>query len=107
MKERMEAFLRDLDEALAAKTTDEVLDLYHIGRSALVWAYNYSSTTQDFDIVRPQGGETLLRAASTYSAERRQRPGSMASTSKWLKTLSLQCPPASRNERPGRTGPGK
>src|SRR3954464_5707659 len=63
MKERMVAFLSDLDEALAAQAGGAGLDVYHIGRSALVWEYDYEATTQDFDILLTQGGEILLELA--------------------------------------------
>ncbi len=55
MRERIEAFLADLDRTLAARAEDARLDLYHIGRSALVWGYDYLATTDDFDFLRPQG----------------------------------------------------
>ena len=56
MKERIEAFLEDLDQTLAAQVQGEILEVYHIGRSALVWKYAYNATTKDIDILRPQGG---------------------------------------------------
>ena len=40
-----------------------MLDIYHIGRSALVWEYDYIVTTADFDILKPRGGEELLDLA--------------------------------------------
>lgn len=63
MKERIEAFLEDLDQTLAAQAQGEVLEVYHIGRSALGWKYAYNATTKDIDILRPQGGEALLTLA--------------------------------------------
>ena len=66
MKERIEAFLQDLDRTLASEAEGEMLDVYHIGRSALVWKYAYSATTKDVDILCPQGGATLLALALRY-----------------------------------------
>ena len=66
MKERIEAFLADLDRALKDKANGGVLELYPIGRSALVWQYDYAATTQDFDFLRPGGGKGLV-GSSTYA----------------------------------------
>ncbi len=63
MKERIEAFLLDLDQALAAQAPGQRLAIYHLGRSALVWEYDYSATTQDLDIVCPDGPEALIALA--------------------------------------------
>ena len=63
MRERIEAFLADLDRALAERANGEVLEIYHIGRSALVWQYAYTATTQDFDFLRPAGCEQLVKRA--------------------------------------------
>jgi len=63
MKERIEAFLADLDRTLAARAAEARLDLYHIGRSALVWEYDYIATTRDFDFLRPQGGAEWVELA--------------------------------------------
>lgn len=49
MKERIEAFLADLDQALATQAQGAKLQLYHIGRSALVWQYDYVATTADIE----------------------------------------------------------
>jgi len=59
----MLAFLNAIDEALASVASGQTLDLYHIGRSALVWEYDYIETTMDFDILRPKGGEALVEMA--------------------------------------------
>lgn len=63
MKERILAFLNSLDRALAVPAAGNTLDLYHIGRSALVWAYDYAATTSDIDILQPAGGEELVALA--------------------------------------------
>ena len=63
MKERIEAFLADLDQTLAGRAEGQVLELYHIGRSALVWAYDYNATTQDFDFISPKGEAPLATLA--------------------------------------------
>jgi hypothetical protein len=63
MKERITAFLGDIDLALQAEAAGDVLDVYHIGRSALVWQFNYVATTQDFDILRPHGRSDLVELA--------------------------------------------
>ena len=63
MKDRIERFLADLDRILVGRAFGQVLNVYHIGRSALVWEYDYTATTQDFDILRPKGGAELLHFA--------------------------------------------
>jgi hypothetical protein len=60
MKERIDAFLADLDQSLMTKAKGRHLHLYHIGRSALVWQYAYNATTQDLDTLRPDGEAELL-----------------------------------------------
>lgn len=76
MKDRILAFLNAIDAALAATAPDGVLEIYHIGRSALVWQYDYLATTYDIDILRPHGGEELLALA--LSAFGRDTPGARA-----------------------------
>jgi hypothetical protein len=63
MKARLAAFLEDLDATLAQKAIGQHLDLYHIGRSALVWEYDYLATTEDVDVLRPDGEEELVALA--------------------------------------------
>jgi hypothetical protein len=63
MKDRIEAFLEDLDRTLVPRAGGKFLDIYHIGRSALVWEYGYNATTQDIDILKPQGAGELLSLA--------------------------------------------
>jgi len=41
--------------------TEESLDLYHVGRSALVWQYDYPATTRDIDVL-VQGEPTGMMA---------------------------------------------
>lgn len=63
MKDRIIAFLSDIDEALKGPANGRMLDIYHIGRSAILWEYDYGETTQDVDIFRPIGGEDLVKQA--------------------------------------------
>ena len=63
MKRRLLAFFEDVDASLRDEAAGETLAIYHIGRSALVWKYEYVATTQDVDILRPIGGERLLQLA--------------------------------------------
>src|SRR5579884_1771621 len=52
MNEQIRQFLDELDAALGAcAQTGEHLDLYHIGRSALVAHYGAVVSTRDFDII--------------------------------------------------------
>jgi hypothetical protein len=46
-----------------------VPSLYHIGRSALVWAYDYTVTTQDIDFIEPQGRGPLVELALSLFGE--------------------------------------
>jgi Nucleotidyltransferase of unknown function (DUF6036) len=48
---RFVRFLNDLDTALLPFANGERLDLYHIGRSALVWHYQAQFATKDVDFV--------------------------------------------------------
>ncbi len=52
-----------IDDALAAAAPGAVLAIYHIGRSALVWEYDYIATTSDIDILQPKGGQELVQLA--------------------------------------------
>jgi hypothetical protein len=61
MKDRMLAFLSDIDHSLVGEAAGEVLKLYHIGRSALVWKYDYAATTSDFDVVDPDRDDNSRR----------------------------------------------
>jgi hypothetical protein len=63
MKAQIEAFLADVDRALAPAAEGQVLEVYHIGRSALVWEYGYTASTNDFDFLHPKKGEELLDLA--------------------------------------------
>jgi hypothetical protein len=63
VKDRILAFLNAIDEALAPVAEGKQLDLYHIGRSALVWEYDYVATTADFDVLQPKGSAELLEVA--------------------------------------------
>jgi hypothetical protein len=63
VKDRILALLTAIDEALAAAAPGTSLEVYHIGRSALVWEYDYIATTSDIDILQPKGGEELVELA--------------------------------------------
>ena len=63
MKDRILAFLSAIDEELAAAAPGATLEVYHIGRSALVWEYDYLATTSDIDILQPRGGQELVDLA--------------------------------------------
>ena len=63
MKSRILAFLSDMDESLTADAGGEVMEVYHIGRSALLLQYGYGATTEDIDILRPQGSQRLVEKA--------------------------------------------
>ena len=63
MKERIRGFIDDLDRSLQPHADGETLDVYHIGRSALVWEYDYTATTSDIDMFRPQGDPRLIDLA--------------------------------------------
>jgi len=63
MKDRILRFLADLDATLVPAAGGERLDLYHIGRSSLVWKFGFASATEDVDVVCPQGDRRLLEAA--------------------------------------------
>ncbi len=47
MRDRILHFLNDLDAALVPHAEGERLDLYHIGRSALVWKHGFVAATHD------------------------------------------------------------
>lgn len=63
MKDRIRAFMDDLDQTLQPHANGEVLAIYHIGRSALVWEYDYAATTSDIDFFRPRGDQRLAELA--------------------------------------------
>jgi hypothetical protein len=65
LKDRIEAFLADLDQTLQGRANGEYLNVFHIGRSSLIWRYDYAATTTDIDILEPRGGTQgrLLRLA--------------------------------------------
>lgn len=65
MKDQIEALLADLDHAIQPQAPGETLDIYHIGRSSLVWRYQYGAMTADVDVLMPRGGREgrLLRLA--------------------------------------------
>jgi hypothetical protein len=60
LKDRIADFLRDIDQFLARGRPSEILDLYHLGRSALVWHYDAPTTTRDVDVLRPRGNQSLI-----------------------------------------------
>lgn len=63
MKQQILSFLEQLDAALIPIANDERLDLYHIGRSALVWKHGFSAATEDIDVVSPRGDRRLMNEA--------------------------------------------
>jgi hypothetical protein len=63
MKDRIRAFMDDLDVTLQPHANGETLIVYHIGRSALVWDYDYAATTSDIDLFRPKGDQRLIEIA--------------------------------------------
>jgi len=63
MKDRIVRFLNAVDAALVPIAMGERLDLYHIGRSALVWKHGFQSTTEDVDVVRPRQDQRLVEEA--------------------------------------------
>jgi hypothetical protein len=67
MRDRIQAMLDDLDSALVPLADGTTLDLYHIGRSALVWAYGYQATTRDIDVlVRGEPSGLMLEALRLF-----------------------------------------
>jgi hypothetical protein len=70
VKDRILAFLTAIDGALAAAAPGGTLDVYHIGRSALVWEYDYVATTSDIDVLCPKGAADLVeRAVALFGRE--------------------------------------
>ncbi len=65
MNERIVALLTAIDEALAADARGGTLDMYLIGRAAMVWLYGSIETTTAIDILRPAGNEELVKRAET------------------------------------------
>src|SRR5580692_3903281 len=63
MKDQILTLLAQLDTALIPIANDERLDLYHIGRSALVWKHGFTAATVDIDVVRPRGDRRLMGEA--------------------------------------------
>ena len=63
MKDRIIAFLNDLNVALVPVAHGERLDLYHIGRSALVWKHGFVAATKDVDVIDHRGTERLMDEA--------------------------------------------
>lgn len=63
MRDRILRFLTDLDTALVPLAGGERLDLYHLGRSALVWKHGFAATTYDVDVVGIEGEGQLMTEA--------------------------------------------
>ena len=63
MKDRIVRFLSDLDAALVPVAESERLPLYHLGRSALIWKYGFSSATKDVDFIQPSEESSLAARA--------------------------------------------
>lgn len=51
MNDTLRAFFRAIDERLTPHADGQRLDLYLLGRSALVWRYRVAFTTKDIDVV--------------------------------------------------------
>src|SRR5260370_6387410 len=58
MKAQIEAFLAEVDRELQNHARGETLDIFHIGRSSLVWRYGYNAMTTDIDVLMPRGAST-------------------------------------------------
>jgi hypothetical protein len=65
VKDEIARFLTAIDDALAEAAGGRTLDLYHIGRSALVWQYGSAVTTSDVDVLQPRGESDLIALALT------------------------------------------
>lgn len=63
MKEKIVRFLNDLDKTLVPVAEGGRLPLYHLGRSALIWKYGFSSATKDIDFFQPSGESSLASEA--------------------------------------------
>lgn len=63
MRDRILRFLSDLDASLQGTAGGEQLNLYHIGRSALVWKHGFASATEDVDVISPRGDPRLMNEA--------------------------------------------
>ena len=66
MKDRIVRFLNDLDTALIPIADGRQLPLYHVGRSALVWKYDFKSATEDVDVILPGHNDPLLKHAISH-----------------------------------------
>ena len=67
MNEQISRFLDDLDSSLASVAGERRLDLYHIGKSALVWKYEFVGATEDIDVITsPVGGPLLDEAVRLF-----------------------------------------
>ena len=63
MKDRILALLNAIDDAVATARPGASLEVYHIGRSAMVWEYDSIATTSDIDILSPNGATELVELA--------------------------------------------
>jgi hypothetical protein len=52
MNESMRRFFQEMDEALIPFANRQRLELYHLGRSALVWRFQATFSTKDIDTVQ-------------------------------------------------------
>ncbi len=52
MNESLQHFFQEIDEALVPFANGQRLDLYHLGRSALIWRYQATFSTKDIDVVQ-------------------------------------------------------
>jgi hypothetical protein len=70
MNEQIRQFLDQLDAELAAHArTGEYLDLYHIGRSALVLHYGVKLSTRDFDFIQMRESRLEANALESFGKD--------------------------------------
>lgn len=66
-------FFQELDAALIPMANGQRLDLYHIGRSALVWRFQATFSTKDIDVVQlqtpPSQHALLLKAQELFGRD--------------------------------------
>lgn len=73
MNEALQRFFDELDRALIAIANGQRLDLYHIGRSALVWRFQAAFSTKDIDVVQlqmpPEQNDLLQKAHALFGRD--------------------------------------
>lgn len=63
MKDDITRFFDDLDATLVPFAEGERLELYHIGRSSLVWKYGLTAATKDVDVIGVESEGRLIAEA--------------------------------------------